>query len=171
MTTSEVEKLLPCPGCSKSDLDEWPNETLDASGANVVRCAWCHFSAPMKSWNRRAAIQQDKDRAGDVVAHRMSEESGLALRQIKVGEVLTAEAWKGVCDFVIEQDGLIERLQAEIESRPAQPAEVDAAMVERAALAYEIEVDGEVYSADVPRIAMRAALKAALTPTDGGSSG
>lgn len=43
--------------------------------------------------------------------------------------------------------------------------EVTDAEVERASLAYEVALDGEVYGPDVPRIAMRAALLAAR---DGG---
>jgi hypothetical protein len=55
----EVEQmtgdLLPCPFCGKSNQDRWPCEWLDGSGANVIRCTWCHGAAPMNSWNRRAA--------------------------------------------------------------------------------------------------------------------
>ena len=47
--------LLPCPCCGKPDLERWPCAWLDASGENVVRCAWCHCAAPMSAWNRRAS--------------------------------------------------------------------------------------------------------------------
>lgn len=47
-------ELLPCPFCGKANQDRWPCEWLDGSGANVVRCAWCHGAAPMDVWNRRA---------------------------------------------------------------------------------------------------------------------
>ena len=55
--TSDV-KLLPCPFCGKSNHDRYPCEWLDGSGANVIRCAWCHGAAPMNVWNRRAALTQ-----------------------------------------------------------------------------------------------------------------
>ena len=47
--------LLPCPFCGKSNQDRYPCEWLDNSGANVIRCAWCHGAAPMTAWNRRTA--------------------------------------------------------------------------------------------------------------------
>ena len=47
--------LLPCPFCGKSNQDRYPCEWLDGSGANVIRCAWCHGAAPMNVWNRRTA--------------------------------------------------------------------------------------------------------------------
>jgi hypothetical protein len=46
---------------------------------------------------------------------------------------------------------------------------VDEEMVERASLAYEVALDGEVYGPDVPRVAMRSALKAALAAQGGGA--
>lgn len=48
-------ELLPCPFCGKSNQDRWPCEWLDGTGANVIRCAWCHGAAPAKTWNRRTA--------------------------------------------------------------------------------------------------------------------
>lgn len=50
-------ELLPCPGCRRTDFDLWPCEWIDGSGENVVRCAWCHFAAPLKSWNTRPTAQ------------------------------------------------------------------------------------------------------------------
>lgn len=50
---------------------------------------------------------------------------------------------------------------------PSAGVGVTEAMVERASLAYEIQLDGEVYGPEVPRIAMHAALTAAL---EGGKS-
>ena len=47
--------LLPCPFCGKANQDRWPCDWLDGSGANVIRCAWCHGAAPMNTWNRRTA--------------------------------------------------------------------------------------------------------------------
>lgn len=47
--------LLPCPFCGKANQDRWPCDWLDGSGANVIRCAWCHGAAPMNVWNRRIA--------------------------------------------------------------------------------------------------------------------
>jgi len=49
-----VDSLEPCPFCGKCDLDQWPCADLDGSGANAIRCAWCHGAAPAKTWNRRA---------------------------------------------------------------------------------------------------------------------
>lgn len=57
-TNTAARELLPCPFCGKEAMDQWPNETLDASGDNCVRCAWCHGAAPMNTWNRRALTQQ-----------------------------------------------------------------------------------------------------------------
>lgn len=48
-------ELRPCPFCGKSNQDRYPCEWLDGSGANVIRCAWCHGAAPMNVWNRRTA--------------------------------------------------------------------------------------------------------------------
>ncbi|HGM6773282.1 TPA: hypothetical protein ACKQAW_003891 [Stenotrophomonas maltophilia] len=45
------DQLRPCPFCGHSDFDQWPCEYIDASGANVVRCARCHAAAPMKVWH------------------------------------------------------------------------------------------------------------------------
>lgn len=47
--------LPPCPFCGHSDFDQWPCEYIDASGANVVRCARCHAAAPMKVWHALSA--------------------------------------------------------------------------------------------------------------------
>lgn len=47
--------LPPCPFCGHSDFDQWPCEYIDASGANVVRCARCHAAAPMKVWHTLSA--------------------------------------------------------------------------------------------------------------------
>lgn len=47
--------LPPCPFCGHSDFDQWPCEYIDASGANVVRCAHCHVAAPMKVWHDLSA--------------------------------------------------------------------------------------------------------------------
>lgn len=47
--------LPPCPFCGHSDFDQWPCEYIDASGANVVRCAHCHAAAPMKVWHDLSA--------------------------------------------------------------------------------------------------------------------
>lgn len=48
-------ELLPCPFCGMDNaLDQYPSDFLDGTGANVVRCAWCHGAAPLKTWNRRA---------------------------------------------------------------------------------------------------------------------
>lgn len=47
--------LRPCPFCGHSDFDQWPCEYIDASGANVVRCARCHAAAPMKVWHALSA--------------------------------------------------------------------------------------------------------------------
>ncbi|WP_049427093.1 hypothetical protein [Stenotrophomonas maltophilia] len=47
--------LRPCPFCGHSDFDQWPCEYIDASGANVVRCAHCHAAAPMKVWHALSA--------------------------------------------------------------------------------------------------------------------
>lgn len=55
-----MANLLPCPFCGKSNFDQWPCDWLDGSGANVVRCAWCHGAAPMDVWNRRAAPVVDE---------------------------------------------------------------------------------------------------------------
>jgi hypothetical protein len=49
----------------------------------------------------------------------------------------------------------------------APGGDVTAEMVERASLAYEVEVDGNVHSPDVPRIAMRGALEAARLASTG----
>ena len=55
-----LPELLPCPFCGKSNaLDQYPSDFLDATGANVVRCAWCHGAAPLKTWNRRAALTRE----------------------------------------------------------------------------------------------------------------
>lgn len=49
------DALRPCPFCGHSDFDQWPCEYIDASGANVVRCARCHAAAPMKVWHALSA--------------------------------------------------------------------------------------------------------------------
>lgn len=49
------DSLRTCPFCGHSDFDEWPCEYIDASGANVVRCARCHAAAPMKVWHALSA--------------------------------------------------------------------------------------------------------------------
>ncbi|PZS42723.1 hypothetical protein [Stenotrophomonas maltophilia] len=49
------DALRPCPFCGHSDFDQWPCEYIDASGANVVRCAHCHAAAPMKVWHDLSA--------------------------------------------------------------------------------------------------------------------
>ncbi|RPE74657.1 hypothetical protein [Vulcaniibacterium tengchongense] len=64
--TKTMDMLLPCPFCGSDALDQRPNDFLDATGANVVRCAWCHGAAPMRTWNRRA--QPDPEGAGEVEA-------------------------------------------------------------------------------------------------------
>lgn len=64
MTQAEVQPggrvrlgdlLPPCPFCGHSNFDQWPCEYIDASGANVVRCAHCHAAAPMKVWHTLSA--------------------------------------------------------------------------------------------------------------------
>lgn len=49
------DALRPCPFCGHSYFDQWPCEYIDASGANVVRCARCHAAAPMKVWHALSA--------------------------------------------------------------------------------------------------------------------
>lgn len=58
-------ELLPCPFCGKYGLDQWPCEWLDATGANVVRCPWCHGAAPLRIWNCRASPQPSAEAAQD----------------------------------------------------------------------------------------------------------
>ncbi len=58
--------LPPCPFCGHSDFDQWPCEYIDASGANVVRCAHCHAAAPMKVWHDLSA-QPSPGGQGDVL--------------------------------------------------------------------------------------------------------
>jgi hypothetical protein len=51
---SLLDELEPCPFCGRGKpFDQWPCEWLDGSGANVIRCAWCHGAAPANVWNRR----------------------------------------------------------------------------------------------------------------------
>jgi hypothetical protein len=68
----------------------------------------------------------------------------------------------------------VDRILRVIRRQPAAaPGALNAAMVERASLAYEVAMDGEVYRPEVPRIAMEAALTAALAqqPPASGSRG
>lgn len=220
--------LLPCPFCGKSNQDRWPCEWLDGSGANVIRCAWCHGAAPMNVWNRRTAPPSAPEGVGyakqlatslwqrhyredapqwepfDDILGLLSQidnmVSGLtrsaltqqpaAVTQPGAGEVSngseqpaavteamveratmallgkshdTAPGIDWRCDRSWTVNKVRKHMRAALtDALAAKPAAVDGAMVERAALAYEAEVDGDTHSPNVPREAMRAALNAAL---------
>jgi hypothetical protein len=75
-------------------------------------------------------------------------------------------------EFGIDYNRLCAAIKA-LTPPAAAPGALNAAMVERASLAYEVAMDGEVYRPEVPRIAMEAALTAALAqqPPASGSRG
>lgn len=82
---ADVE-LLPCPFCGHTDQDRWPCEWLDSSGANVIRCAWCHGAAPAADvWNRRALASAPQQPAG--VDEAMVAEIAKKLLKLRLTEV------------------------------------------------------------------------------------
>lgn len=114
-----VAVLLACPFCGKSDLDQWPNEWLDGSGANVIRCAWCHGAAPAKTWNRRALqSQQEIQIVPDSLEDFRSRLIDLFYRHAQLG----IEDDASLADKVIEQ---LEYAALATASREAQREAVD----------------------------------------------
>lgn len=127
VTTSEVEKLL-------AELDEYLKGCPDP---NQVRPKWLVTKPSRLLWACRdqlAAIQQDKDRAG--VADGMLHD---ALEPF-------ATQWYSLCErapyatrITITGELAEAIVKAVCAPRPAQPAEVTDAMVERAAIAIHDE--------------------------------
>lgn len=64
VATFEVEKLLLCPFCGSS-ASEFP---VDAVNCDNRDCDASVYVVGRETWQRRAAIQQAKDRAGEIAA-------------------------------------------------------------------------------------------------------
>ena len=146
-----IGDLLPCPFCGKANQDRWPCDWLDGSGANVIRCAWCHGAAPMNVWNRRTAPP-----SAPVGVKRKYPDDGNG------DDDAYNRGWNDCLDALAQQ-----------------PAAVDEAMVERATMtllgkSYDMApgVDwrcDRAWTVNKVRKHMRAALTAALAAQPGGS--
>ena len=144
--------LSPCPFCGKSNHDRYPCEWLDGSGANVIRCAWCHGAAPMNVWNRRTAPPSAPVGVEDQGVASPGEEPKPphtpALRWLADREAVATQEW---------QDGF----NVAYSYYAQQPAAVDVAMVVRYKAAMRNSIGKR------PDDAIRDALTAALAQPGG----
>lgn len=125
MTQAEVQPggrvrlgdlLPPCPFCGHSHFDQWPCEYIDASGANVVRCAHCHAAAPMKVWHTLSAHPSPGGQDALATAREL-----LAAEYDKAGERVFADrARKGHYD----NDPDVHAIVAALAARQPVPATV-----------------------------------------------
>lgn len=118
VTTSEVEKLLPCPFCGAS-ASEAPD---DAVNCDNQECDASVYVVGRATWQRRAAIRQDKDRAGVAVATLTIEGCGPCAPDVSFS-------------LILDPYDRANHGTRKLYTRPAQPAEVTDSMVERAAAA------------------------------------
>ena len=129
-STTNTAALLPCPFCGKAAMDQWPNETLDASGDNCVRCAWCHGAAPMNTWNRRALTQQQggEQEAGD--GDRQARE--LWARELRAKGMVCEAVGVTYGPWDQKEDAAIRAISAALRSKQPAASEGDGIRVERA---------------------------------------